>query len=69
MQILVAMLRGAVHQQQRAAAYAARCHLYSRLLRLLWFWLEEQNSELPKTFFGGYLLVFVEYLCNRSSKL
>ena len=30
---------------------------------------EEQNSEFPKTFFGGYLFVFVEYFCNRSLKV
>ena len=35
----------------------------------MWFWREEQNSEFPKTFFGGYLFVFVEYLCNRSLKI
>ena len=39
------------------------------LVGLLWFWREDQNSEFPKTFFGGYLFVFVEYLCNRSSKI
>ena len=27
---------------------------------------EEQNLRVFKTFFGGYLFVFVEYLCNRS---
>ena len=42
---------------------------FSKLLGLLWFWREEQNSEFPKTFFGGYLFVFVEYLCNRSLKI
>ena len=42
---------------------------FSRLLGLLWFWREEQNSEFPKFFFGGYLFVFVEYLCNRSPKI
>ena len=35
---------------------------FSKLLGLLWFWREEQNSEFPKTFFGGYL-------CNRSPKI
>ena len=30
---------------------------------------EEQNSEFPKKFFGEYLFVFVEYLCNRSPKI
>ena len=30
---------------------------------------EEQNSEFSKTFFGGCLFVFVEYLCNRSPKI
>ena len=30
---------------------------------------EKQNSEFPKTFFGGYLFVFVEYLCKRSPKI
>ena len=30
---------------------------------------EEQNSAFPKTFFGGHLFVFVEYLCNRSPKI
>ena len=34
-----------------------------------WFWREEQNSLFPKTFFGGHLFVFVEYLCNRSPKI
>ena len=29
---------------------------------------EEQNSEVPKTFFGRYLVVFVEYFCNCSLK-
>ena len=38
-------------------------------LGLLWFWREEQNSEFPKTFFGGYLFAFVEYLCNCSLKI
>ena len=42
---------------------------FSELLRLLYFWREEQNSEFPKTFFGGYLFAVVEYLCNRSSKI
>ena len=37
--------------------------------RELWFWREEQNSEFPKTFFGGYLFAFVEYLCNRCPKI
>ena len=41
---------------------------FSRLLGLLWFW-REQNSEFPKSFFGGFLFVFVEYLCNRSPKI
>ena len=36
---------------------------------LLWFWREEQNSEFSKSFLGGYLFVFVEYLCDRSSKI
>ena len=35
----------------------------------MWFWLEEQNSEFPKTFFGGYLFVFVEYLSKRIPKI
>ena len=35
----------------------------------MWFWREEQNSKFPKTFFGGHLFVFVEYLCNRSPKI
>ena len=39
------------------------------MLGLLWFWREEQNSEFPETFFGGYLFVFVEYLCNRIPKI
>ena len=43
--------------------------IFSKLLGLLWFWREEQNSEFPKTFFGGYLFVFVEYHCNRSPKI
>ena len=42
---------------------------FSKLLGLLWFWREDQNSEFPKTFFGWYLFVFVEYLCNRSPKI
>ena len=42
---------------------------FSKLLGLLWFWREEQNSEFPKTFFGGYLFVFVEYVYNRSPKI
>ena len=42
---------------------------FSKPLGLLWFWREDQNSEFPKTFFGGHLFVFVEYLCNRSSKI
>ena len=42
---------------------------FSKLLGLLWFWREQQNSEFPKTFSGGYLLAFVEYLCNRSPKI
>ena len=42
---------------------------FSKLLGLLWFWRKEQNSEFPKTFFGGYLFVFVEYLCSRSPKI
>ena len=29
----------------------------------------KQNSEFPKTFFGGYLLVSVEYFCNCSPKI
>ena len=41
---------------------------FSKLLGLLWFWREVQNSQFSKTFFGGYLLVFVEYLCNCSPK-
>ena len=28
-----------------------------------------ENSEFPKTFFAGYLFVFVEYLYNRSPKI
>ena len=40
-----------------------------KAIRLLWFWREEQNSEFPKIFFGGYLSIFVEYLCNRSPKI
>ena len=39
------------------------------IVRELWFWREEQNSEFPKTFYGGYLFVFVEYLCNGSHKI
>ena len=39
------------------------------LFGLLWFWREEQNSEFPKTFFGGYLFAFVEYLCNCNLKI
>ena len=35
----------------------------------MWFWRENQNSEFPKTFFGGHLFVFVEYLCKRSLKI
>ena len=35
----------------------------------MWFWREDQNSELPKTFSGGHLLVFVEYLCKRNPKI
>ena len=42
---------------------------FSKLLGLLWFWREKQNSEFPKTFFGGYLFAFIEYLCNRSLKI
>ena len=42
---------------------------FSILLGLLWFWREEQNPEFPKTFFGGYLFVFVEYFCDRSPKI
>ena len=42
---------------------------FSDLLSLLWFWREEQNLEFPKTFFGGYLFVFVEYLRDRSPKI
>ena len=42
---------------------------FSKLLGLLWFWREEQRSEFPKTFFGGYLFAFVEYLCNCSPKI
>ena len=30
---------------------------------------KEQSSEFPKFFFGGYLFVVVEYLCNRSPKI
>ena len=42
----------------------------SKLLDLLWFWRQEQNSEFPKTFFGGHLFVFVEYLKKfRETKL
>ena len=36
---------------------------------ILRFRRDEQNSEFPKHFFGGYLFVFVEYLCNRSFKI
>ena len=36
---------------------------------LLWFLREEQYSKFPKTFFGGYLFVVVEYLCKRSPKI
>ena len=42
---------------------------FSKLLGLLWFWREEQNAEFPKTFFGGYIFAFVEYLCNRTLKI
>ena len=42
---------------------------FSKLLGLLWFLREEQNSEFPKSFFGGHLFAFVEYLCNRSPKI
>ena len=38
-------------------------------LEILWFGWEEQNSEFPKTFFGRYLFVFVEYVCNRSLEI
>ena len=37
--------------------------------RELWFSREEQNSEFPRTFFGGYLFVFVKNLSNRSPKI
>ena len=58
-------------------ALSSRTHLevlgpkpqFSKLLGLLWFWREEQNSEFPKFFLGGYLFVFVEYFCNRSHKI
>ena len=39
------------------------------LVRELWFRREEQNPEFPKTFFGGYVFAFVEYLCNCSLKI
>ena len=42
---------------------------FSKPLDLLCFRREEQNSEFPKTFFGGQLFVFIEYLCNRSPKI
>ena len=32
-------------------------------------WREEQNSEFSKIFLAGHLFVFVEYLCNRSTKI
>ena len=68
---------GAVQHADKVCGHRAACtcifcyphHLYSKLLGLLRFWWEEQNSESPKTFFGGYLLVFVEYLCNRNPKI
>ena len=30
---------------------------------------EKQKLKFPKAFFGGYLFVFVGYLCNRSLKI
>ena len=42
---------------------------FFKLLGLLQLWREEQNSEFPKTFFGGYLFAFVKYLCNRNPKI
>ena len=47
-------------------ALCPRLHLW---YRVLWFWREDQNSEFTKTFFGGYLFVFVECLCKRSPKI
>ena len=43
--------------------------LFSKLLGLLWFWLEEQDSRVSKNFLRGYRFAFVEYLCNRSLKI
>ena len=44
-------------------------HNRPKSYREVWFWLEEKNSEFPKTFFEGYLFVLAEYLCNRSPKI
>ena len=74
---LVVFECGAVQHADKVCGHSAACgcifcylhHLYSQLLGLLWFWREEQNLEFLKTFFGGYLFVFVEYLRNRSHKI
>ena len=50
-----------------AQSYQYQCT--KAMFSILWFRQEEQNSEFPKSFFGGYLFVFVKYLCNCSPKI
>ena len=42
---------------------------FSKLLGLLWFWREKQNSKIAKTFLGGYRFVFVECFVTAAPKL
>ena len=52
--------------------FCSSCQNHSmpnRLENCGYFRREERYSEFSKTLFGGYLFVFVEYLCNCSLKI
>ena len=42
---------------------------FSKLLDLLWFWREEQNSEFPKPFMGDIFLHLLNMFATAASKL
>ena len=60
--------RGSVRRVRYAVDIST---LKSKLLGLLWFWREEQNSEFPKTFCRGDIFLYLLNIfnCNRSPKI